>query len=98
MVNEILVNVKCDEIELLFFYISMLFDLDIVVKEIFVCFLYVNIVGCISVGEFNKNGYGIEKFLVVVFLKNEFFIVIVLVFNLGEVNFDEVYDIVSGLC
>ncbi|MED5520555.1 MAG: hypothetical protein VX459_02355, partial [Pseudomonadota bacterium] len=32
--NEILANVKCDEIELLLFHTSTLFDLDTVAKEI----------------------------------------------------------------
>jgi len=59
--NEILANVKCDEIELLLFHTSTLFDLDTVAKEISARFPHVNIVGCTSAGEFNKNGYGTEK-------------------------------------
>ena len=95
--NEILANVKCDEIELLLFHTSTLFDLDTVVKEISARFPHVNIVGCTSAGEFNKNGYGTEKLLAVAFLKNEFSIATALVPNLGEVNFDEAHDIASGL-
>ena len=95
--NEILANVKCDEIELLLFHTSTLFDLDTVAKEISVRFPHVNIVGCTSAGEFNKNGYGTEKLLAVAFLKNEFSIATALVPNLGEVNFDEAHDIASGL-
>ena len=95
--NEILANVKCDEIELLLFHTSTLFDLDTVAKEISARFPHVNIVGCTSAGEFNKNGYGTEKLLAVAFLKNEFSIATALVPNLGEVNFDEAHDIASGL-
>ena len=95
--NEILANVKCDEIELLLFHTSTLFDLDAVAKEITARFPHVNIVGCTSAGEFNKNGYGTEKLLAVAFLKNEFSIATALVPNLGEVNFDEAHDIASGL-
>jgi hypothetical protein len=95
--NEILANVKCDEIELLLFHTSTLFDLDTVVKEISARFPHVNVVGCTSAGEFNKNGYGTEKLLAVAFLKNEFSIATALVPNLGEVNFDEAHDIASGL-
>ena len=95
--NEILANVKCDEIELLLFHTSTLFDLDTVAKEISARFPHVNIVGCTSAGEFNKNGYGTEKLLAVAFLKNEFSIATALVSNLGEVNFDEAHDIASGL-
>ncbi|WP_334038469.1 nitric oxide-sensing protein NosP [Alteromonas macleodii] len=95
--NEILANVKCDEIELLLFHTSTLFDLDTVAKEISARFPQVNIVGCTSAGEFNKNGYGTEKLLAVAFLKNEFSIATALVPNLGEVNFDEAHDIASGL-
>ena len=95
--NEILANVKCDEIELLLFHTSTLFDLDTVAKEISARFPPVNIVGCTSAGEFNKNGYGTEKLLAVAFLKNEFSIATALVPNLGEVNFDEAHDIASGL-
>ena len=95
--NEILANVKCDEIELLLFHTSTLFDLDTVAKEISARFPHVNIVGCTSAGEFNKNGYGTEKLLAVAFLKNEFSIATAMVPNLGEVNFDEAHDIASGL-
>ncbi|MCZ4240767.1 nitric oxide-sensing protein NosP [Alteromonas macleodii] len=95
--NEILANIKCDEIELLLFHTSTLFDLDTVAKEISARFPHVNIVGCTSAGEFNKNGYGTEKLLAVAFLKNEFSIATALVPNLGEVNFDEAHDIASGL-
>ncbi len=95
--NEILANVKYDEIELLLFHTSTLFDLDTVAKEISARFPHVNIVGCTSAGEFNKNGYGTEKLLAVAFLKNEFSIATALVPNLGEVNFDEAHDIASGL-
>lgn len=95
--NEILANVNCDEIELLLFHTSTLFDLDTVAKEISARFPHVNIVGCTSAGEFNKNGYGTEKLLAVAFLKNEFSIATALVPNLGEVNFDEAHDIASGL-
>jgi hypothetical protein len=95
--NEILANVKCDEIELLLFHTSTLFDLDTVAKEISARFPHVNIVGCTSAGEFNKNGYGTEKLLAVAFLKNEFSIATALVPNLGEVNFDEAHDIASAL-
>lgn len=95
--NEILAKVKCDEIELLLFHTSTLFDLDTVAKEISARFPHVNIVGCTSAGEFNKNGYGTEKLLAVAFLKNEFSIATALVPNLGEVNFDEAHDIASGL-
>ena len=95
--NEILANVKCDEIELLLFHTSTLFDLDTVAQEITARFPHVNIVGCTSAGEFNKNGYGTEKLLAVAFLKNEFSIATALVPNLGEVNFDEAHDIASGL-
>ncbi|QDG36045.1 hypothetical protein FJN13_15050 [Alteromonas mediterranea] len=95
--NEILANVKGDEIELLLFHTSTLFDLDTVAKEISARFPHVNIVGCTSAGEFNKNGYGTEKLLAVAFLKNEFSIATALVPNLGEVNFDEAHDIASGL-
>ncbi|KHT55981.1 hypothetical protein RJ44_16125 [Alteromonas macleodii] len=95
--NEILANVKCDEIELLLFHTSTLFDLNTVAKEISARFPHVNIVGCTSAGEFNKNGYGTEKLLAVAFLKNEFSIATALVPNLGEVNFDEAHDIASGL-
>ncbi|CAI3966468.1 nitric oxide-sensing protein NosP [Alteromonas macleodii] len=95
--NEILASVKCDEIELLLFHTSTLFDLDTVAKEISARFPHVNIVGCTSAGEFNKNGYGTEKLLAVAFLKNEFSIATALVPNLGEVNFDEAHDIASGL-
>lgn len=95
--NEILANVKCDEIELLLFHTSTLFDLDTVAKEISARFPHVNIVGCTSAGEFIKNGYGTEKLLAVAFLKNEFSIATALVPNLGEVNFDEAHDIASGL-
>lgn len=95
--NEILANVKCDEIELLLFHTSTLFDLDTVANEISARFPHVNIVGCTSAGEFNKNGYGTEKLLAVAFLKNEFSIATALVPNLGEVNFDEAHDIASGL-
>ena len=95
--NEILANVKCDEIELLLFHTSTLFDLDTVAKEISARFPHVNIVGCTSAGEFNKNGYGTEQLLAVAFLKNEFSIATALVPNLGEVNFDEAHDIASGL-
>ncbi|MGE6418787.1 nitric oxide-sensing protein NosP [Alteromonas macleodii] len=95
--NEILANVKCDEIELLLFHTSTLFDLDTVAKEISARFPHVNIVGCTSAGEFNKNGYGTEKLLAVAFLKNEFSIATALVPNLGEVNFDEAHDTASGL-
>ena len=95
--NEILANVKCDEIELLLFHTSTLFDLDTVAKEISARFPHVNIVGCTSAGEFNKNGYGTEKLLAVAFLKNVFSIATALVPNLGEVNFDEAHDIASGL-
>ncbi|AFS38607.1 nitric oxide-sensing protein NosP [Alteromonas macleodii] len=95
--NEILANVKCDEIELLLFHTSTLFELDTVAKEISARFPHVNIVGCTSAGEFNKNGYGTEKLLAVAFLKNEFSIATALVPNLGEVNFDEAHDIASGL-
>ena len=95
--NKILANVKCDEIELLLFHTSTLFDLDTVAKEISARFPHVNIVGCTSAGEFNKNGYGTEKLLAVAFLKNEFSIATALVPNLGEVNFDEAHDIASGL-
>lgn len=95
--NEILANVKCDEIELLLFHTSTLFDLDTVAKEITTRFPHVNIVGCTSAGEFNKNGYGTEKLLAVAFLKNEFSIATAMVPNLGEVNFDEAHDIASGL-
>ena len=95
--NEILANVKCDEIELLLFHTSTLFDLDTVAKEISARFPHVNIVGCTSAGEFNKNGYGTEKLLAVAFLKNEFSIATAFVPNLGEVNFDESHDIASGL-
>lgn len=95
--NEILANVKCDEIELLLFHTSTLFNLDTVAKEISARFPHVNIVGCTSAGEFNKNGYGTEKLLAVAFLKNEFSIATALVPNLGEVNFDEAHDIASGL-
>lgn len=95
--NEILANVKCDEIELLLFHTSTLFDLDTVAKEVSARFPHVNIVGCTSAGEFNKNGYGTEKLLAVAFLKNEFSIATALVPNLGEVNFDEAHDIASGL-
>ncbi|KHT55110.1 hypothetical protein RJ43_07075 [Alteromonas macleodii] len=95
--NDILANVKCDEIELLLFHTSTLFDLDTVAKEISARFPHVNIVGCTSAGEFNKNGYGTEKLLAVAFLKNEFSIATALVPNLGEVNFDEAHDIASGL-
>lgn len=95
--NEILANVKCDEIELLLFHTSTLFDLDTVAKEISARFPHVNIVGCTSAGEFNKNGYGTEKLLAVAFLKNEFSIATALVPNLGEVNLDEAHDIASGL-
>lgn len=95
--NEILANVKCDEIELLLFHTSTLFDLDTVAKEISARFPHVNIVGCTSAGEFNKNGYGTEKLLAVAFLKNEFSIATALVPNLGEVNFDGAHDIASGL-
>ena len=97
MANEILANVKCDEIELLLFHTSTLFDLDAVAKEITARFPHVNIVGCTSAGEFNKNGYGTKKLLAVAFLKNEFSIATALVPNLGEVNFDEAHDIASGL-
>jgi len=95
--NEILANVKCDEIELLLFHTSTLFDLDTVAQEITARFPHVNIVGCTSAGEFNKNGYGTEKLLAVAFLKNEFSIATAMVPNLGEVNFDEAHDIASGL-
>ena len=95
--SEILANVNCDEIELLLFHTSTLFDLDTVAKEISARFPHVNIVGCTSAGEFNKNGYGTEKLLAVAFLKNEFSIATALVPNLGEVNFDEAHDIASGL-
>ena len=95
--NEILANVNCDEIELLLFHTSTLFDLDTVANEISARFPHVNIVGCTSAGEFNKNGYGTEKLLAVAFLKNEFSIATALVPNLGEVNFDEAHDIASGL-
>ena len=95
--NEILANVNCDEIELLLFHTSTLFDLDTVAKEISARFPHVNIVGCTSAGEFNKNGYGTEKLLAVAFLKNEFSIATALVPNLGEVNFDEAHDIARGL-
>ena len=95
--NEILAQVHCEEIELLLFHTSTLFDLDTVTQEITTRFPHVNIVGCTSAGEFNQNGYGTEKLLAVAFLKNEFSIATAMVPNLGEVNFDEAHDIASGL-
>jgi len=95
--QEILRSARPQDIELLLFHTTTSFDLEDVTREILHWFPNVNIVGCTSAGEFNKNGYGTNKLLAVAFLKSEFSIATALVPNLGEVNFDEAHEIASSL-
>lgn len=95
--QEILRSARPQDIELLLFHTTTSFNLEEVTREILRWFPNVNIVGCTSAGEFNKNGYGTNKLLAVAFLKSEFSIATALVPNLGEVNFDEAHEIASSL-
>lgn len=97
VVSEILAQTSPQDIELLLFHSSTLFNLAEIAAQLAKHFPNVKVVGCTSAGEFNKNGYGVGKLLLVAFLKSEFSIATALVPNLGSVNFDDAHNIASTL-